>query len=264
MADQNNSVSFDRAAEYYDETRAFPAGLEKAATHLFLEIVSPRADDSILEIGVGTGRIALPLTAQFSGKYLGVDISSAMMGKLRSKPGAERVQLSLGDATQLPYADAVFSAVVAVHVFHLVPWRETLAEIARVLTPDGLLLHGWSYELEEDVINQVWEEAVNHDRKFSHWYHGGDTSLLDDVGWIPAAPFRELQFTVYRTPGLFLDGLINRRWSRLWSMQDEEINYGIQAIKDYLRRENINPDTPREMGQVFRVQAYRPPQQASS
>lgn len=260
MTNDTVSVNFDRAADYYDVTRAFPAGLEEAATHLFLEIAPLGGDDTILEIGVGTGRIALPLTAQFNGKYLGVDISIAMMRKLLSKAGASRVQLSIGDATQLPYPDATFSAVVAVHVFHLIPWRETLTEVARVLTPDGLLMHGWNYELAEDEINLVWEEAVKHDRKFSSWYHNGDASPLIEVGWTPAAPFREIQFTVYRTPHSFLDGIINRRWSRLWSMRDEEINHGLQALEDYLRRENIDPDTPRGMEQVFRVQAYRPPQ----
>lgn len=260
MINENASVNFDRAAEYYDETRAFPKGLEETATHLFLEAAPLSAEDSVLEIGVGTGRIAIPLTTQFSGPYFGVDISTAMLGKLKSKPGAERLHISIGDATRLPYPDTSFSAVLAVHVFHLIPWRETLTEVARVLKPGGLLMHGWNYEIDEDDIDRVWEEAVQRDRKFSSWYQNRDASSLIDAGWLPAGPFREIEITIHKTPRSFLDGIANRRWSRLWSMNSDEINKGLQAVEAYLREENIDPDAPRELRHAFRVQAYHPPE----
>jgi 16S rRNA A1518/A1519 N6-dimethyltransferase RsmA/KsgA/DIM1 with predicted DNA glycosylase/AP lyase activity len=49
-----------------------------------------------LELGVGTGRIALPL-AQRGVRVHGIDLSEAMVARLRVKPGAERVAVTVGD-----------------------------------------------------------------------------------------------------------------------------------------------------------------------
>ena len=65
-----------------------------------------------------------------------------MLAQLAAKRGARRVDPVRADATRLPFADGCFDAVLAVHVFHLIPrWRDVLAEVARVLRPDGSLLH---------------------------------------------------------------------------------------------------------------------------
>ena len=49
-----------------------------------------------LELGVGTGRIALPL-AQRGVPVHGIDLSEAMVARLRAKPGAEEVDVTVGD-----------------------------------------------------------------------------------------------------------------------------------------------------------------------
>ena len=49
-----------------------------------------------LELGIGTGRIALPL-AQRGIRLAGIDLSEAMVGRLREKPGAEEIEVTIGD-----------------------------------------------------------------------------------------------------------------------------------------------------------------------
>jgi SAM-dependent methyltransferase len=49
-----------------------------------------------LELGIGTGRIALPLS-QRGVKVHGIDLSEAMVAKLRAKPGAESIDVTIGD-----------------------------------------------------------------------------------------------------------------------------------------------------------------------
>src|SRR5947208_8870857 len=49
-----------------------------------------------LELGVGTGRIALPL-AQRGVPVHGIDLSEAMLARLRAKPGSEAVEVTVGD-----------------------------------------------------------------------------------------------------------------------------------------------------------------------
>jgi SAM-dependent methyltransferase len=53
-------------------------------------------DGAALELGIGTGRIALPL-ARRGVRVHGIDLSEAMVARLRAKPGAERIGVTVGD-----------------------------------------------------------------------------------------------------------------------------------------------------------------------
>src|SRR5881227_3040569 len=53
-------------------------------------------DGGALELGIGTGRIALPLAAR-GVRVHGIDLSTAMVARLRAKPGAEAVGVTVGD-----------------------------------------------------------------------------------------------------------------------------------------------------------------------
>lgn len=85
----------ERVAERYDASTAEmfePAVVE--ATVCFLADLA--RDGAALELGIGTGRIAVPLS-QRGVRVHGIDLSSAMVSKLRAKPGAERITVTLGD-----------------------------------------------------------------------------------------------------------------------------------------------------------------------
>jgi SAM-dependent methyltransferase len=53
-------------------------------------------DGGALELGIGTGRIALPLAAR-GVRVHGIDLSSAMVARLKAKPGAEAIEVAIGD-----------------------------------------------------------------------------------------------------------------------------------------------------------------------
>jgi SAM-dependent methyltransferase len=91
-----------------------------------------------LEVGVGTGRNAVPLAAA-GVRMFGIDLSGAMLRKLLEKSTA--VPVALADATAQPFPDDAFGAAMAVHVLHLIPdWRGAVREMARVVRPGGTLL----------------------------------------------------------------------------------------------------------------------------
>lgn len=138
MTQQSGSVSFDRAAGYYDRTRALPEEAAAAQTALLLDQLRT-TPGRCLEIGVGTGRVALPLV-RAGAHVVGLDLSPAMLAQLTAKaPGA--LPLACADATRLPFRDDVFGAAIAAHVLHLVSdWRVAVAELQRVVRPGGLLL----------------------------------------------------------------------------------------------------------------------------
>ena len=69
-------------------------------------------DGAALEFGIGTGRVALPL-AQRGVRVHGIDLSEAMVAKLREKPGAEQIAATIGDFATTR-VDGTFSLVYLV------------------------------------------------------------------------------------------------------------------------------------------------------
>ena len=150
-------VSFDRAAEYYDMTRGYADGSAERIRDAIVDYTGAGRDTRFLELGVGTGRIALPfIRAGYD--YTGVDISPAMMARLSDKlvgdlgMAAYRVQLHQANITALPFEDAQFDVIIAVHVLHLVEgWQRAIQEARRVLRPGGWLLCGSDEALGQGV-----------------------------------------------------------------------------------------------------------------
>jgi SAM-dependent methyltransferase len=85
----------EHVAARYDESSAEmfnPAVLDPAVEFL----AELAGDGAALELGIGTGRIALPLAARGVPVH-GIDLSTAMVARLRAKPGAESVGVTIGD-----------------------------------------------------------------------------------------------------------------------------------------------------------------------
>jgi SAM-dependent methyltransferase len=95
MDDYGPGTYGDRVASVYDEWYAeLPFGGELATTVSFLRQLA--ADGSALELGIGTGRVALPLR-QAGVDVHGIDASDAMVQRLRTKPGGADIPVTLGD-----------------------------------------------------------------------------------------------------------------------------------------------------------------------
>ena len=85
----------ERVADRFDERyahKASPAVVDPIVAFL----VDLAGGGAALELGVGTGRIALPL-AERGVRVHGIDLSEAMVARLRAKPGAEQVAVTIGD-----------------------------------------------------------------------------------------------------------------------------------------------------------------------
>jgi SAM-dependent methyltransferase len=85
----------ERVAERYDETSAdmFDPAKVDPVVEFLAELAS---DGSALELGIGTGRIALPL-AQRGIRVHGIDLSEAMVARLRAKSGSDQIDVTIGD-----------------------------------------------------------------------------------------------------------------------------------------------------------------------
>ena len=82
------------AARYDDSTGAYfdPATIDATADFL----ADLAAGGAVLELGIGTGRIALPLAAR-GVRVHGIDLSEPMVARLRAKPGGDEIPVAMGD-----------------------------------------------------------------------------------------------------------------------------------------------------------------------
>jgi SAM-dependent methyltransferase len=85
----------ERVAERYDESSAdmFDAAVVDPAVDFLSELAG---DGAALELGIGTGRIALPLSRR-GVSVQGIDLSDAMVARLRAKPGGDAIPVAIGD-----------------------------------------------------------------------------------------------------------------------------------------------------------------------
>jgi SAM-dependent methyltransferase len=85
----------ERVAQRYDESSAdmFQSAVVDPVVDLLAELAGHGA---ALELGIGTGRIALPL-ARRGIRVHGIDLSEAMVARLRAKPGAQQIGVTIGD-----------------------------------------------------------------------------------------------------------------------------------------------------------------------
>jgi len=151
------SINFDRAATFYDATRKLQEDVSEKITQALLAEIRAAGAGRVLEVGIGTGRMARPL--MLAGvQMVGVDISTEMMAQLRAQLTPEHTppELLLGDATALPFRAASFRAAMVVHVLHLVASVEdALREIKRVTAPGGVLLQ--QTRIAHAETQRVWD-----------------------------------------------------------------------------------------------------------
>src|SRR6476469_3931051 len=96
-------------ADFYDDLPTHPADADVAGRCL----ADLAEGGPALELGIGTGRIALPL-AGHGVAVSGIDASAAMVARLRGKPGGAEIPVSIGDFADVA-VDGRFSVIFVVY-----------------------------------------------------------------------------------------------------------------------------------------------------
>jgi SAM-dependent methyltransferase len=123
----------------YDESSAemFDPAVVDPTVDFLVELAG---DGAALELGIGTGRIALPL-AKRGVRVHGIDLSEEMVAELRAKPGGEEIGVTIGDFSTTT-VEGTFSVAYLVFntINNLTPQDEQVAcfeNVAAHLEPGG-------------------------------------------------------------------------------------------------------------------------------
>lgn len=107
------------------------------------EVLGNRHFDTFVDLGTGTGRI-LELFADRFSNGIGIDMNPEMLALARNtldKPDLRHCQVRQGDLFNLPYDNNMADVVIIHQVLHFVEDpQKAIAEAARILKPDGLML----------------------------------------------------------------------------------------------------------------------------
>lgn len=269
------SISFDPMAQVYDTIRGYPEHIAQQIARAIDQAAHGNEQTRFLEVGAGTGRIAFPMAA-LGHDYTAIDISENMLGQLEQKlqlagwqqapyvwgstPDEETthpadvrnfarkdrrgtIRLVTADMTALPFHDASFDAVIAVHVFNFVSeWQQALQEIQRVLNAGGVLIRCWNQNWHrrwnpgpEDIRNE-WGKIVEElggkirfpgvpEQPITQWLQarGLETEQWEMLTWQ-----RPL------TPRVIFESLAQYQRTGTWSVPDDLFAVSIQRLQSWM------------------------------
>jgi ubiquinone/menaquinone biosynthesis C-methylase UbiE len=168
--------------------RAVNEAYDAWETGLVLQAIEGRPLRRGLDLGIGTGRVALELWHRIS-HLVGGDLAPGMLDRARRNAlgaGARHLDLVRLRSDRLPYRDASFDLVVCLGLLEHIPpgvRAATLHECARVLGPGGFLLVALNNEssgLLRDPRDNPYRDGVQHE---SGYYCAvvGERALLEET-----------------------------------------------------------------------------------
>ena len=155
----NQAAMFADAVAY----EHFMGRWSRLVAPLFVEFAQIKDGDRVLEIGSGTGSLALTIAASRpSCRVVGIDPSAQYVSYAESRKTGSNVRFESGDARKLPFPPAQFDATTSLLVLNFIPEvRKAVAELRRVTRPGGTISAGvWDYGEGMQMLRLFWDAAV--------------------------------------------------------------------------------------------------------
>jgi SAM-dependent methyltransferase len=260
----NLDFRFDnRVAEQYDALRGHPPEVSPRIGAALAELVGTGA--SVLEPGVGTGRIALPLIAAGC-EVVGVDLSANMLSALANQ-AQQNLSLVRGDITRLPFREKVFDAAVCVHVLHLVDSRSVLDQLLQLLRSGGsiILARDWIDPASfAGQLRNVFRQAVVDLAESVDFPEGarGHVQQLVSLGAIPVDKGQEqtaVEWETQLSPTQVLDGIRSRDDAESWVLPDPLLKRVMERLDSYAAEHWDELDATQTVTRRFVYSLFRVP-----
>ena len=176
---------WDRRAARYDKAVGEGRGFHRSMISRIRQALNP--DDTVAEIGCGTGAVACAIAPRVKAVYAG-DIAPGMLeiaGARAREQGLRNIHFSFENACALSYPDGFCDAVIICAALHLLPRPEAaMAEIRRILKPGGLLLAS-SYLAGQSLMSRLGNAlmSIGGYRDWQKWQADAFRSFLKDQGF---------------------------------------------------------------------------------
>ncbi len=237
------NFSFDkRVAARYDAQRAHPEAVSWQIGQTIAAQAGPGA--RVLEIGIGTGRIAWPVVASGC-RVIGFDISPDMLAQVQSgqpsgqQPSPFPLYLLQADMHQMPFASRVFDAVLAVHVLHLAKdWQQVLTQIGRVLRPGALFIQGEDWIDPHSVVGRLRDELRTRALALTPQARPPAAGIslqqtLRNLGGSEHSTLVAAEWTNWMSARERLTQIENRLDAESWFLPDEMFTLLLQQLRDF-------------------------------
>ena len=146
------AFSFGRIAAEYDDVRPeyAPEALDRA-----VEVLALTADSRVVDLAAGSGKLTRALATRFA-EVVAVEPNDAMRAVLAGRSAG--IKVLAGTAERMPLPDDFADAVFVGDAFHWFDGPAAVAELARVLRPDGgvaLLWNHWWSDGDDRTVNTL-------------------------------------------------------------------------------------------------------------
>ncbi len=188
--DNGNAFDFGKtSAEYAKYRDIYP----KALYGKLYEIGVGRKGSSWLDIGTGTG--VLPLNMYSYGADIkAIDISCNQIAAakiLATEKGADNIEFSVSPAEETPFENNSFDCITAAQCFWYFDREKIIAEIERLLKPNGVFVKNYmSYTLDDEIakrshelvkkINTSWTPGASGSKDmYNHPFENGQLDIFE-------------------------------------------------------------------------------------
>lgn len=254
-------IDFSNNAQVYD--RRHGSVLAEDVVQRLAAAASIRSSTNVLDIGAGTGRVAIGL-AELGCDVVALEPAPGMVETLRTKADGLPIRPIVGEGGHLPFSGGLFDVVVIARVLYLTAdWRDILREAHRVLVGGGRLLHEWGNGQVDEEWVQIREKAraLFEEAGAPSPFHPGVRSErevdehLKILGFVcsadlPIGPGPTL------TLAEFLRRLIDGEFSYIWNVPKNVQEGCLPRLKDW-SEQTFNLERPISMPKELCWTVYR-------
>ncbi|MFK7828261.1 MAG: class I SAM-dependent methyltransferase [Congregibacter sp.] len=252
----------ERVSQRYDALRGHPALVSLDIGAHLAHTAGEKA--TILELGVGTGRMAKPLAAAGC-EVVGVDLSLDMLTAIRAD-GGKGLYPVLGDIQKLPFSPGCFDAALCVHVLHLIPdWQGVLQSMLHLVRPAGALMLGRDWVDPGSCAGELRMQFRQAVVDLSDTVRSPITArdIVQELLTLGAIAINEGQEQIAAewqtelTPRQILDGIRSKDDQESWVLPDDLLGKVMQHLDSYAAERWPDIDAPQPVTRRFVYSLFR-------